>query len=1064
MDLGSRVGSDANNLLGGVMPNQIESGAAGSSLDNTQSDWQRAQLQQLIASLTQQASTGNGAWQQSFAQAVHQARNNVSAIGQSQAAQARTGGADALRNIGNAQSSVDQRAVGEGDILRTQSENNAQDQLGQLLSSQGQGDIAQSAAGAAVNQQRREANAALAQQAKTQGSNLLSGAGAGIMAALSDGGRVPGQPRVFGDDSRNDTVPAMLSPQEIVVPISASKDPDKAAAFARAVAMRGGAKHLADGGDTGVSTAQGPTFLEGAGMVLAPHLGMNAYYSRIGGGPQAPSIENGGLLNTAPYEQTRGQMNALGSQFAARAAGDNSIAGTISQQQSDAQMEQALAVENQQRASMADVLKGTAAEGARGAGKAAGIRAEEQAHGQKEAGGFGAERRAQEMALAKAQQGAAWNNTMLNAGLTLQNQQALRNQLAAAGQAAAGLSSMGGPQGNPTTDEGPTSFAADTPASGYNTEGAGPAGQSGMGDFKLPDEGAPQGAAHGGAIHGYDEGGRVVRTGAVHSGQTEAALNAEYQANKAKAAIEKGPDVNYRLSQFVQAVQGGARKAAGKVGGMADGGSVDPSAIEGLRDGGPEVYWEPPDYSGRRLPASAAAEIEAQRPSGPPAGAGSMPGLMQAFAPGMPGGVPPDLEARQGGNPLDPASKALSTIPGLRPRGEAPAAAPPTTPAAAAAPKPRGGGMAEKPADTSAFDAERAAIEAQGNTKEQQAREEARAVTAYGEQLQASQIAQQQRAKLAQEEGSAMMARYGAALDEMKHIDTSVDPGRYWASRTTGQKVMGIIGLALGSLGSNDGTNKAAQMLGQAVDRDIEAQKSEAQARLKKGESALAASQTAYAMHRQLFQDDLAATAATKASMLELADNKLKQIAATYASPMAKQNAALLSAQLQQSKQQFVQQAKDHTVENELKRAQTADEWAKAGKDAAGGGKGLTESERKEVGDVTAAAKDAIGLIGNIKNTLGRTQSKIPGGTAYNQHVGGDAAQLDTDTAQLVAKMKDINKLGQIGPADKALLEEAIGDPKAIFTLEGTKRAKLDRVEQIIKDSVANQISSRGMR
>lgn len=53
-----------------------------------------------------------------------------------------------------------------------------------------------------------------------------------------NGGHVPGKPKVMGDNEANDTVPAMLSPGEIVVPRTKAKDPKKAAAFAAAVAMR----------------------------------------------------------------------------------------------------------------------------------------------------------------------------------------------------------------------------------------------------------------------------------------------------------------------------------------------------------------------------------------------------------------------------------------------------------------------------------------------------------------------------------------------------------------------------------------------------------------------------------------------------------------------------------------------------------------------------------------------------------------------------------------------------------------------------------------------------------
>lgn len=45
------------------------------------------------------------------------------------------------------------------------------------------------------------------------------------------GGRIPGKSNVNGDSYKNDTVPAMLSPDEIVVPRSKAKDPKKAKSF-----------------------------------------------------------------------------------------------------------------------------------------------------------------------------------------------------------------------------------------------------------------------------------------------------------------------------------------------------------------------------------------------------------------------------------------------------------------------------------------------------------------------------------------------------------------------------------------------------------------------------------------------------------------------------------------------------------------------------------------------------------------------------------------------------------------------------------------------------------------
>lgn len=51
------------------------------------------------------------------------------------------------------------------------------------------------------------------------------------MPGASDGGAVPGKPRVGGDSVKNDTVPTLLSPGEIVIPRTATEDPEEAHAF-----------------------------------------------------------------------------------------------------------------------------------------------------------------------------------------------------------------------------------------------------------------------------------------------------------------------------------------------------------------------------------------------------------------------------------------------------------------------------------------------------------------------------------------------------------------------------------------------------------------------------------------------------------------------------------------------------------------------------------------------------------------------------------------------------------------------------------------------------------------
>lgn len=57
---------------------------------------------------------------------------------------------------------------------------------------------------------------------------------------MKGGGYVPGKAKVAGDSPQNDTVPAMLSPGEIVIPRSKVNDPDKAKAFVEAILAKKG--------------------------------------------------------------------------------------------------------------------------------------------------------------------------------------------------------------------------------------------------------------------------------------------------------------------------------------------------------------------------------------------------------------------------------------------------------------------------------------------------------------------------------------------------------------------------------------------------------------------------------------------------------------------------------------------------------------------------------------------------------------------------------------------------------------------------------------------------------
>lgn len=104
-----------------------------------------------------------------------------------------------------------------------------------------------------------------------------------------------------------------------------------------------------------------------------------------------------------------------------------------------------------------------------------------------------------------------------------------------------------------------------------------------------------------------------------------------------------------------------------------------------------------------------------------------------------------------------------------------------------------------------------------------------------------------------------------AALVQMgaEIASTKIDPKRLWHEASTGQKVAGIIGIALGGLLiPTTGHNPALEMIDRALARDIQAQ----QANLENKRFAYGEAKGLYAMMRQSYSDRAAAVQATMAA------------------------------------------------------------------------------------------------------------------------------------------------------------------------------------------------------
>lgn len=199
-----------------------------------------------------------------------------------------------------------------------------------------------------------------------------------------------------------------------------------------------------------------------------------------------------------------------------------------------------------------------------------------------------------------------------------------------------------------------------------------------------------------------------------------------------------------------------------------------------------------------------------------------------------------------------------------------------------------------------AADAEKKAIQEAAIAGKARAAEEFTAMEAFksAQQQQAVREAEvRAQSKRALEEQERL---YQQDLASLRNINSEVDPGKYWADRNVGSKILAGIGMILGGFDPS-GQNRAVELVQRAIDRDIDAQKANIQTRIAKGREAISSRQNLMGMMRQRFGDDLSAELAARQVMNEQFKTQLEQVARVHAGDEKAEAAAQAMARIDQS-------------------------------------------------------------------------------------------------------------------------------------------------------------------
>jgi len=209
--LGSVVGGAAGSLGGAAVGNALGIKAPGQQQAAPGSPSAYGEFIQNMA-MGRGPSVAQTQMQQGLGQALAQA--------QAQAASARgVSPALAARMAQQSQAQMSQQANIGAAMMRSQEQMNAAGMWGNYLT--GQQNMALSR-----DQMQAQKDIAHSQQNTQLLGGLLGAGGAALGMMKYDGGLIPGRPAVNGNSPKNDTVPAMLSPGEIVLPLSVVNHPD----------------------------------------------------------------------------------------------------------------------------------------------------------------------------------------------------------------------------------------------------------------------------------------------------------------------------------------------------------------------------------------------------------------------------------------------------------------------------------------------------------------------------------------------------------------------------------------------------------------------------------------------------------------------------------------------------------------------------------------------------------------------------------------------------------------------------------------------------------------------
>lgn len=255
-----------------------------------------------------------------------------------------------------------------------------------------------------------------------------------------------------------------------------------------------------------------------------------------------------------------------------------------------------------------------------------------------------------------------------------------------------------------------------------------------------------------------------------------------------------------------------------------------------------------------------------------------------------------------------------------------------------------------------------------------------------------------------------------------------VDPNRYWASKSTGEKILAGIALFLGAAGS--GGNKAAAVIQDAINKDIKLQEGDIENKFGLYKQAYAAT-----------KDAAAAREGTRLAMLNGTQMKLAEIMSRYKDPMMKAKGEQLMAAIEGQKQ-----AAQINLAAQIQKSQASPfgDDKQMARYVPGQGMAYTPDDAKQLKEAQET-KDAFDR--KIQEMI--DLRKEYGGEVMNRVAVDRGKQLSKD---LLLAYKNMAKLGVLSQADEDIINAIIPSDPLAFQFSPGGDSILNRLEKFKTD------------